>query len=311
MAAGFGNRMKPLSDRCPKPLLPVLGRPLIDYTITHLKTVGIRKIGINVCHLADKMESYLKDGSHWEVEICISREKEILGTGGGIRAMREFLSNEGPFLVYNGDILTNINLPELRELHFQRAPLITMALCDFAPKNNVSLSRDGTIEDFSGKLKKFRPGKDHLLTFTGVSIVDPNVFDFIPRGEPSNIIDIYLDLIIRKPGSIKGYILQGKYWMDIGSPESYLHVHKDILLNGKLDLFPNEGSGIYKGSGSRIEAGAQLEGFISLGNNCVVEKEVFLKNCAIWDNTVVGKGTHLENGVIDGDWKYSIPDGEK
>jgi len=82
LAAGFGNRMRPLSDRCPKPLLPVLGRPLIDYLIEHLKTISIKKIGVNIHHWANKMEAYLKDGSQWGVEIIISREKEVLGTGG-------------------------------------------------------------------------------------------------------------------------------------------------------------------------------------------------------------------------------------
>ena len=190
LAAGFGNRMRPLSDRFPKPLLPIIGRPLIDYTIEHLKTASIRKIGVNIHHWADKMEAYLGNGSQWNVEITISREREILGTGGGMRALHDFLSDEGPFLVYNGDILSEIELQEVVDFHFRWGPMVTMVLCNYPLKNSVSLSPDGTIVDLSGKLGGVRPGKDKNLTFTGVSIVVPGVLDLIPRMASINIIDV-------------------------------------------------------------------------------------------------------------------------
>ncbi|RLA93800.1 MAG: hypothetical protein DRG25_03835 [Deltaproteobacteria bacterium] len=308
LAAGFGNRMRPLSDRCPKPLLPVLGRPLIDYLIEHLKTISIKKIGVNIHHWANKMEAYLKDGSQWGVEIIISREKEVLGTGGGMEAMRHFLSDEGPFLVYNGDILSDIDLNELIRFHFYYQPLVTMALYDYPPINNVTLSSEGKVVDFLGKRGVSRAEKDKNLTFTGISIVDPSVFDFIPRAEFSSIIDVYLNLLDQWPGCIQGYTVQGKYWIDIGTPTSYLQVHKDILLNGKtvLPLKRFQGMRVYKGVGTIIEPGGKLEGFVSVGKNCIIRKRAFLKNCVVWDNTEVKEGVYLENGVMDGEWKHSI-----
>ncbi|WAC06237.1 MAG: NDP-sugar synthase [Thermodesulfobacteriota bacterium] len=309
LAAGFGIRMKPLSDRCPKPLLPVLGRPIIDYTISRLKTFGVKAIGVNICHLADKMQKYLGNGSRWGVDITLSREQEILGTGGGMGGFRSFLLGEEAFLVNNGDVLSTIALDGLVTAHAEHKPMVTMALCDYRPKNNVSLSLDNTIVDFLGRLKKFKPGIDRKLTFTGVSMVSEEVLNIIPPGIPSNIIDIYLELIKRKPGSINGYVVSGDDWMDIGTPSAYLGVHKDILLGQRLPLFIDEmlDGSVYKGVGTRIEPGARLEGFVSLGNNCLVEREAFLKNCVVWDNTLVKAGASFDNGVIDGDWQYSLP----
>jgi mannose-1-phosphate guanylyltransferase len=308
LAAGFGIRMKPLSDRCPKPLLPVLGSPIIDYTINRFNAIGIKKIGVNICHQADVMEKFFGDGSKWNVDITLSREPEILGTGGGMGGFGSFLVGEEFFFVYNGDVLSTIDLNDLTRDHAQHKPLVTMALCDFVHKNNVTLSPDGSIVDFRGNLKNFRPGIDRNFTFTGVSIVNQKVLDLISPGESTDIIDCYLDLIKSKPGSIRGYMVAGDDWIDIGTPASYLEVHKDILLDRRLPFFSKQvtqGS-VYCGGGTRIEQGAKLEGFVSLGKHCFVKSGAFLKNCVVWDNTIVKAGTSFENGVIDGDWKYSL-----
>ena len=308
LAAGFGVRMRPLTDRCPKPLLPVLGRPIIDYTISRVKTFGIKEIGVNICHLADKMEKFLGDGSRWGVALTLSREPEILGTGGGMGGFRSFLKGEGPFLVYNGDIASKIDLTALAHYHKEQKPLVTLALCDYAPKNNVSLSPDNTIVDFLGKRKTFNPHRDRDLTYTGVGIVDEEILNLIPVSGPSHIIDIYRDLIKRQPGSIRGYVVSGDEWRDIGTLDAYLDAHKTILLDHRMGLFgENAPAGnVYHGQGTRIEPGAVLEGFVSLGEKCLVEKGAFLKNCVVWDNTKVTAGTRCENGVIDGDWQYSL-----
>jgi len=308
LAAGFGVRIKPLTDRCPKPLLPVLGRPIIDYTISRLKAFGIKKIGVNICHLADKMEKFLGDGSRWDVALTLSRESEILGTGGGMGGLRMFLKGGGPFLVHNGDIASKIDLTGLAHYHKEQKPLVTLALCDYAPKNNVSLSPDNTVVDFLGKRKKFNPSRDRNLTFTGVSIVDEEILNLIPVRGTSHIIDIYLELIKRRPGSIRGYVVSGDEWRDIGTLDAYLDAHKTILLDRRMGVFgENVSAGnVYHGQGTRIEPGAVLEGFVSLGEKCRVEKGAFLKNCVVWDNTKVKTGTRCENGVIDGDWQYSL-----
>jgi len=308
LAAGFGNRMRPLSSRCPKPLLPVFGRPLIHYAIERLKTVAIEKIGVNIHHGADKVAAYLRDGSPWNVTIALSREKNILGTGGGMGALRDFLSEEEPFLVHNGDVFSDIDLPDLVAFHRLHAPMATMALCDYPALNSVTVAPGGTIVDFLGKRAANRAGIDRNLTFTGVSIVDPAVFDFIPRNGPSSIIDVYLEVLDCKPGSIRGYLVEDNYWIDIGTPASYLQIHQDVLLNEKTvaGLSAFQGKKVFWGHETRVDSGAQLSGFVSLGSHCRVKEGAFLENCVVWDHTVVEREIHLRNGVIDGQWKYRI-----
>lgn len=308
LAAGYGTRIQPLSDRCPKPLLPVLGRPLIDYALHHLTHLGISKIGVNLHHGAAQMQEHLRNHTPQGVQLCFSPESTILGTGGGIGAMRDFLGDEGPFVVYNGDVLSRIDLSALIAAHARHCPLVTMVLWDDAPKNTVTLSPEGVVRDFSGRLGAFQPGRDRQLTFTGLSVVDPQVLHLIPPREPSNIIDLYLALIARRPGAIRGFAVQGPYWSDVGTPRAYLQVHEDLLLLGKAALFlPEQLAGCYQGPGSQIEPGASWEGFLALGSNCLVRADTFLKNCVVWDNSTVEKGMHLENGVIDGNWHYALP----
>ncbi|MCX8011721.1 MAG: NDP-sugar synthase [Desulfobacterota bacterium] len=310
LAAGFGERMQPLSTRCPKPLLPILGRPIIDYIIRQLKDLGIIQIGVNICHLAEKMKNFLGDGSRWGVDITFSPEQEIQGTGGGIRRFFSFLEGEDYFLVYNGDVFARVDLRGLIAEHQRKRSLATLALCNFPPKNNVTCSPEGLITDFLGKLKKFDPQRNLNFTFTGISVVSFEVLKFIPQNIPSNIIETYLQLLEYYPGSIRGYLVSETEWMDIGTPQAYLEVHKKILFDRQpLSIEKIPLGGIYRGEGTTIQPEAKLYGFVSLGNYCVVEKEVFLKNCVVWDNTRVKTGTCLENGVIDGNWLFSLSRG--
>jgi mannose-1-phosphate guanylyltransferase len=306
MAAGYGERMRPLSDRRPKPLLPVLGRPLINYVIEQLVAGSVNRIGINTHHLAEQVRAHLENGFSGIRETVSSYEEIIRGTGGGMRGLRDFLAGEEPFLVHNGDVLSTVVLPDVIEFHRQRSPLVTMVLVDYPPVNTVTVSSEGFVTDFCARLRNRRLSPDQDLTFTGISVVDPIILDLIPDTISYNIIDLYLNLIESKPDSICGYVPEDAYWIDVGTPAAYLQLHRDILIHGKVPLpdanVPSRGT--YQGPDSRIESGAHLEGFISLGRNCHIAKNVHLENCVVWDNSVVLPGTRCNNGVIDGNWIY-------
>jgi len=216
-------------------------------------------------------------------------------------------------LVHNGDVFSDIDLPDLVACHCRHAPIATLALCDCPSLNSVTVSPQGTIVDFLGRRGSGRAGIDSTLTFTGVSVVDPAVFNFIPRDGPSSIIDAYIDVIDRKPGSIRGYVVGENYWIDIGTPASYLQVHKDVLLNKRpvAGLGGLQGKRVSRGRGTIVEIGAQLTGFVSLGSHCRVKKGAFIENCVVWDNTIVEREIQLSNGVIDGEWEYRISSREE
>ena len=266
MAAGYGERMRPLSDRLPKPLLPVLGRPLIDHVIGQLLAAGITDLGINTHHRAENIVEHLQKKFSHTLQVVFSHEKVIRGTGGGMRGLRDFLFDHEPFLVHNGDVFSTVQITDVVAFHRQYAPLVTMVLVDYPPINSVTVSSAGLINGFYRRPEDFRkPANHQYLTFTGISIVDPAVIDLIPDTIPYNIIDLYDNLIKTKSGSIQAFIPRNTYWIDVGNPAAYLRIHRDILLHGKACLPDSLTTlaGVYQGTGCSVDAGARFDGFVS------------------------------------------------
>ena len=212
-------------------------------------------------------------------------------------------------LVHNGDVFSTVNIHDVVTFHRQRVPLVTMVLVDYPPVNSVTVSAEGSIVDFHNRRDESRhAGTYRNLTFAGISVVDPTILDLIPDTIPYNIIDLYNDLIKTKTGSIQGFIPDNAYWIDVGTPAAYLHIHRDILLNGKAIVTGNQKAlnGVYQGSGCAVNPTAHLDGFVCLGKNCRVGVNASLKNCIVWDNSVIESGTQFENGVIDDTWSYQL-----
>ena len=310
MAAGYGERMRPLSNRRPKPLLPVIGRPLVDYVVEQFTAAGIRNVGVNTHHRAQSVVEHLQKRFSETLEMIFSHEDIIRGTGGGMRGLHDFLCGDEPFLVHNGDVFSTVQIRDVIAFHRQQAPLVTMVLVDYPPVNSVTVSVEGPIVDFHARRDPSRrSGNYRDLTFTGISVVDPAILDLIPNTIPYSIIDLYDQLIKRKPGSIQGFIPHNAYWIDVGTPAAYLRIHRDLLLHRKADIPGHETwiNGIHQGTGCTIDSTAHLDGFISLGEDCRVEANVSLKNCVVWDNSVIESGTQCKNGVIDGLWSCRLP----
>ena len=146
LAAGFGTRLRPLSYQVPKPLFPILNRPLLGLILSQLENAGFKRVAVNAHHLAADIKLYVETQNQWNLEIFLSFEAEILGTGGGLRHMADFIG-DSPFLVINGDILTDLNFAEVYHQHRQHA-LATMILHDYPRFNNVWLAEDGQVAAF-------------------------------------------------------------------------------------------------------------------------------------------------------------------
>jgi mannose-1-phosphate guanylyltransferase len=308
MAAGYGQRMRPLSDSCPKPLLPVLSRPLIDYILYRMISLGIEAVGVNTHHLADALVAHLGREFSEKIDLIFSHEEVIAGTGGGMRGLRAFLTGSEAFLVHNSDVFSTIPLSGAVAFHQHHNPLVTMVLVDHPPVNTVSISADGSVTGFT------LPGDARLsggrcLTFAGISLVNPAVLDCIPPGVPYDIIELYQELINEQPGCIKGFPCLRDYWIDVGTPAAYLQLHQDILLHKKAAAGQNPPpcQGVYQGPGTRVDPTAQLRGFVSLGKDCRVENHAVLENCVVWDHSVVKAHSMFSHGVIHGSRHYPLP----
>tara|TARA_B100001971_G_scaffold213418_1_gene246726 strand:- start:5719 stop:6501 length:783 start_codon:yes stop_codon:yes gene_type:complete len=232
LAAGFGTRLQPLTNTIPKPLLPIAKRPLIVWNLRLLRDHGITKVIVNLHHLGDQIERYLGSGSHLGMHIAYSREKKILGTGGGIKQAEQFLreSSDDAFLVFNGDTIINIDLSHMIDNHFTHGGLATMAV-----RNDPDVDRWGALElDNTNRivtiLGRGQPAahKTQPITrkmFAGVHIMSPLLLRDIPIGQESSIISPYMKCL-EDGAKIYGYQTTG-YWSDVGTPERYDQTKRD------------------------------------------------------------------------------------
>ncbi len=296
LAAGEGTRLKPITQFYPKSLLPVLSVPLLENIIYSLKDQGIRKVHINVYYLKEKLIHFLRRND-FGVKINISEESRILGTGGGIGRMRDFIKADD-FVVHNGDIVTDIRIRDALEFHLKNRAIATLIVELRKGTKDVQLTRYGKIVDIAGRLGKKGKGLK-LFGFTGIAIVNKRIFNFLPRNAFHDIIATYAELIAHGE-PIYAFKSHNHYWLDIGTKERYLQVHKDILVNKKnvFSRMPSDDSTIFIGEGSRVSKKAGLSGFVSIGKHCIVSDHVKLENCIVFDNARLGDGEKYRNCII-------------
>lgn len=233
LGAGLGLRLRPLTSHCPKPALPILGHPLIEYILRHVGAIGVKEVMINTHHCPEVYRKILDGRSDLALEIQYSYEKELLDTGGGLKKIEPFLGEE-TFLMYNGDILTDGDLTPALHFHRERKALATLVLIPHGSNDNVAMDGDGWITDFRGVLKdEVHP----RYTFSGIHILEPEILKSIPENRPISMVDIYLDLL-REGKKIVGYVWKECFWRDIGDPQAYQKVQREVLDGKYRNPFP-------------------------------------------------------------------------
>ena len=287
LAAGFGTRLRPYTLMRPKPLFPVLNRPLLFILLDRLAEVGCDRIIVNCHHLAGQIRHALKQ---YPGVIC-QFEPEILGTGGSLRLALEQLSDE-PLLVINGDIFHTIDLVALYAAHKSSANMVTMAVHDYPRFNNVAVAGDRVVS--------FQPmGAGQQSAFTGIHVVEPEILDRIPAPGFFHIIDLYQELAAVHMVGIKR--VDGACWQDIGTPEDYLQLHRQ-LLTGSADM-AYTGEGKRQGNwliaeDVRLAAGVELKNWGCLGRGVRVGRGTILSRCVIWDGADIGVDRHIADAVV-------------
>lgn len=218
LAAGLGTRLLPYTKERPKPLFPIAGRPLLDILIRKLENAGCGAVIVNTHHLAEKIDSILKD-QHYSIPIQTRYEPTILGTGGAIKNVEDFWDQE-PFIVVNGDILTDIALDIVFAFHKSHGQPVTMVLHDHAQFNSVWVDSDDQIAGFGWALPDPKRNELRCLAFTGIHVIDPSVLKCMEPGRTFSIIDTYESMIATgiKP---RAFVAQGHTWHDIGTIEGY------------------------------------------------------------------------------------------
>ena len=227
LAAGRGERMRPLTDRHPKPLLKVDGKALIEWHIEALKEAGIKDILINTSWLGDQIPEYLGDGAYWGVNLTFSHEPKALETAGGIRKALEFFDGE-PFIVVNGDVWTDFSYQGLLKQPSKLAHIVMVPNPDHNPEGDFHLRDDGLV---------IAEG-DSKYTFSGVGVYRPEVFEDLPGDEAYPLAPVLKELMVE--AEVTGELFNGR-WHDIGTPErlealnlSFQRRIKTIEYDGKL-----------------------------------------------------------------------------
>ncbi|MBC7129457.1 MAG: NDP-sugar synthase [Thermoplasmatales archaeon] len=280
LAGGYGTRLAPLTYTTPKPLLPLLNKPLIDYIINSLPKESEIIIASN--YKNNKIKKYLEERG---VNAILNRENKPLGTGGAVKNAEKFI--DGTFLVINSDIISSLNIRKFISYHEKKKSFITISLWKVE-----NVEEFGVVDISSdGKIKKFieKPAREEApsqLINAGTYCMNYEVLDYIEKGKFVSMEKEIFPRVIEEGGRFYGYLFHG-YWMDVGKKESYLGATKFLLRKKSLNYLC--------GNNCNIEG---LVKYSTIGDNCSIGKNSIVNGSIIYDNCVIGKNVEIENSII-------------
>jgi mannose-1-phosphate guanylyltransferase len=293
LAAGLGTRLRPLTLKRPKVLMPVQNRPLLHWVLEYLKGAGAEAVILNAHHLNQVLLTHV-GAQDFGIPVQVRVEGTLLGTGGGIRNVADFW-DQRPFVVMNGDILSGVDLQKVLDGHLRRRALATLVLTDEPRFNQVALGADGRI-------LRFRGGpSDSSLAFTGIQVVNPQVLNFIPAEGASSIIHAY-ERLIASGGTVFGHVVRGEYWRELGEVATYHEAHRELSALQKSPI-----PGLQAGAGAvlhpsvRMGKGARLIGTVCVGAECEVAAGATIEDSILWERVQVGAGCSVKGSIIGDD----------
>lgn len=280
LSAGKGTRLYPYTEILPKPLFPILGKPILQIILDQLKNTGFYHIGINVFHLKNKLIDFLKkyQQNNPQIKLTIFEEKELLGTGGAILNAKEFFKT--PTLIINADILTNFDFKKFFSLYSKISASIVMVLYN-GFNNNV------IIDINSKRIISFRKKEKNSLTFAGIQIIKPEIIKSFSYKK--DLIEIYEDLI-EKGIKITGYIDNNSYFKDIGTIENYLKAHEDIFLKKvqikEIPFFKK----------TFVIKSRKIGNNVIFKNWVYIEEDTIIENNTKLSKVITWKGAYIKSG---------------
>jgi len=302
MAGGFGERMRPLTCSIPKPMVPIVNKPVMEYIVELLKRHGITDIISLLYYQPEIIQEYFKDGANFGVNISYAiDEGEGFGTAGSVKNAEWFLDEE--FIIISGDLMTDFNLTKIIESHKQKQAKVTIALT----RVQNPLSFGIVITDEEGKIARFleKPTWGEVFSDTintGIYVMHPSVLDYIP---PKTAFDFSKDVfpvLMKNADPLYGYIATG-YWRDIGNIDAYHGVHRDIL-SGRVDVNISGkrqetiGKDIWIDKDAQVDSSSTLEGTVVIGKNCFIGANVVLANSVIGDNSSIEEGASMTESIL-------------
>jgi len=292
LAAGLGTRLRPLTDELPKPLIPIFQKPLVTFALDHLIGLGVNRFVINTHRHPELFQNFFAAREYAGFPTTLVHEPDLLETGGGIKNVEGILGKE-PFIVYSGDILTNVNLQPLIDEHFRCGNDVTLALRRNTGLGAGVVMRDSRIVEIS---KKSNPEEN--FDYANISIWNQEIFARIPASRRISFIPILIDWI-NQGGRIGGIALDDGNWFNIGSRKEYLEVHRTILReNWKPDFVKTREWPEGKASSAIVDSSAQLRGCTVVGRNCRVGADAILEDTILWPDAEIASQSRLEACIV-------------
>ncbi|HEX6544081.1 MAG TPA: mannose-1-phosphate guanyltransferase [Ktedonobacterales bacterium] len=316
MAGGEGSRLRPLTVSRPKPMVPIVGRPVMEHILNLLKRHGITDVVVTVQYMASAIEDYFGDGSQFGMHINYSREEVPLGTAGSVKNAEDMLDE--PFLVISGDALTDFDLGKIIKFHNDNRSVATLTLAHVANPLEYGV----IITDDRGHIRQFleKPSWSEVFSDTintGIYVLDPMIFDYIEKDTAVDFSQDLFPMMLEKGDPIYGFIADG-YWCDIGNLATYMQANADIL-QGQVNLplpgtdignrvFAEEGVEIeedaqvfgpaFLGHDAKIKSGVVIHGPSVVGAYTIVDSRAQVDRSVVWNNSYIGERAELRGALV-------------
>jgi mannose-1-phosphate guanylyltransferase len=316
LVGGLGTRLRPLTCNTPKPMIPLVNQPFIEHMLENMRDQGIDEAILAVQYLADRFREALGDGSRLGMKVRIVEEPEPRGTAGAVKNVEHLL--DGTTFVFNGDVMTDLDLQAMLAYHREHASICTIALTPVEDPTSFGLVET----DNTGRIQRFleKPRPEDVTTNminAGTYILEPQVFRYVPPNQ-FYMFERGLFPVLMQTSDPMYAFPSRSYWTDVGKPQTYLEVHHDILI-GKVRykfrgqqiaerVWAENGADIHPqaqlvgpivlGPGVRIGAGAQVIGPTVIGARCEIGANASIEGAVLWDDNVIGEGASLRACVL-------------
>lgn len=316
LVGGLGTRLRPLTCNTPKPMIPLVNQPFIEHMLESLRDQGIDEVVLAVQYLADRFRDALGDGSRLGLKVHIVEEPEPRGTAGAVKNVEHML--DGTTFVFNGDVMTDLDLQAMLAYHRERGSVCTIALTPVDDPTSFGLVET----DAAGRIGRFleKPRAEDVTTNmvnAGTYIIEPQVFRYVPPLQHYMFERGLFPVLLQTSDPMYGYPSRA-YWTDVGKPQAYLEVHHDILI-GKVRytfrgrqiadrVWAENGADIHEtaqlvgpivlGPGVQIGAGARIIGPTVIGARSVVAANATIEAAVLWEDNLIGEGAWLRACVV-------------
>jgi mannose-1-phosphate guanylyltransferase len=316
LVGGQGTRLRPLTCNTPKPMIPLMNQPFIEHMLEQLRAQGIDEVVLAVQYLADHFRKALGDGSRLGLKLHIVEEPQARGTAGAVKNVEHLL--DGTTFVFNGDVMTDLDLRAMLDFHHERGSKLTIALTPVEDPTAFGLVET----DANGRISRFleKPRAEDVTTDminAGTYIVEPELFRYVPPNEHYMFERGLFPVVLQTGDPMYGYPSRA-YWTDVGQPATYLEVHHDILI-GKVRyqfrgrqiadrVWLEDGADIHDsaqivgpvllGPEVRVERGARIIGPTVIGARSVIGTNAMIEGAVLWEDNIIGEGASLRSCVV-------------